>query len=137
MHSGERDSSVPSTIYAGSGAGDDSLTCDQDGSGQRAAEQVQPQGGSRMSRKGVEDWLVSELARRTGVEPQRIDVEAPFAAYGIDSAEGAAMVGELEAALGMRLSEALLWEYPSVAALAEHLVHAMTAPGVRRPPAGG
>lgn len=89
------------------------------------------------SQRGVEDWLVSELARRTGIEPGRIEVDEPFAAYGIDSAQGAALVGELEAALDTRLPETLLWDFPCIAALAEHLVHTVTDRGARRSPTGG
>lgn len=124
-------------VYTDSGAGDDGLVSDQDTSGQRPAEEGRTLGGTRMSQKGVEDWLVSELARQTGVEPQRIEVDAPFAAYGIDSAKSAAMVGDLEVALGMRLPGTLLWEYPTIEALAEHLARVMTAPDVDRFPAGG
>jgi acyl carrier protein len=89
-----------------------------------------------MSQQGVEDWLVSELARRTGVEQARIEVDEPFAAYGIDSAESAGMVSDLEVALGMKLSETLLWDYPSITALAEHFARVGAAPAVHRFPAG-
>jgi acyl carrier protein len=89
-----------------------------------------------MSPKAVEDWLVSELARRTGVEPQRIEVDEPFAAYGLDSAESAAMVRELEAAFGTKLPETLLWDYPSITALADYLSRVTTVRHVHRFPAG-
>lgn len=100
----------------------------QDTTGPRAAEEGRAPLGTRMSQQRTEDWLVRELARRTGVEPQRIDVSEPFAAYGLDSAESAAMVSDLEAVLGMRLPETLLWDYPSITALAEHLARVTTAP---------
>jgi acyl carrier protein len=83
------------------------------------------------SQRPLEAWLVSELAGRMGVQPERIEVDEPFAAYGLGSAESIAMVGDLEVALDMKLSGTLLWEYPTIAALAGHLARVVPAPAIR------
>ncbi|MDQ3152716.1 MAG: AMP-binding protein [Actinomycetota bacterium] len=100
-----------------------------------AATAAWAHGGRAVSRRGVEDWLVSELSRRTGVESRRIDVGEPFASYGLDSAESVVMVRDVEAALGTGLSETLLWDHPTIAALAEHLAAIAAAHHADRPSA--
>jgi acyl-CoA synthetase (AMP-forming)/AMP-acid ligase II/acyl carrier protein len=94
-------------------------------------------GLGRMSRRAIEDWLVTELARQVDVDPEQIDVHEQFAAYGLDSAQSVAMVGDLEALLGIALPETLAWDYPSIAALAEHLAVITTDRHASRLPSGG
>jgi acyl carrier protein len=69
----------------------------------------------------IRAWLVSKIAELTGVEPREISVEEPFAAVGLTSSDAVVMSGELEELLGRRLSPALLYDYPSIRILAQHL----------------
>lgn len=50
-----------------------------------------------------------------------LDVSAPLGAYGLNSILGLELRHLLERDLGLRLSATLVWNYPSVAALAAHL----------------
>jgi acyl transferase domain-containing protein/acyl-CoA synthetase (AMP-forming)/AMP-acid ligase II/acyl carrier protein len=71
--------------------------------------------------EAIRGWLTSRIAQRLGIEPGAIDAGEPFARYGIDSAAAAAIVGELEEWLGASLSATLLYERPTIAAVAAHL----------------
>jgi acyl-CoA synthetase (AMP-forming)/AMP-acid ligase II/acyl carrier protein len=92
--------------------------------------------GARRGRQEIEDWLVAEIARWLGVGTGEIDVGEPFVAYGLDSASSLALVGDLEDLLGVTLPETLAWDYPSIAALTDHLVQ-VGGPAARPVPQGG
>jgi acyl-CoA synthetase (AMP-forming)/AMP-acid ligase II/acyl carrier protein len=66
-------------------------------------------------------WLVARLARESGIDAEEIDLGQPFASFGVDSARALLLVGDLETWLGRRLPPILLWNYPTVEALARHL----------------
>ncbi|ODB78622.1 type I polyketide synthase [Micromonospora chalcea] len=72
-------------------------------------------------RAEVEQRLVAELAARLGISPQAVDPTRPVATYGLQSVEMVGLVGELETWLGRTLSATLIWEYPTIEALAAHL----------------
>ena len=69
----------------------------------------------------VRAWLVERLAEQLRVDPRSIDVRAPFAQLGLDSARIVGLSGELEARLGRRLDPTLLYEHPTIEALARYL----------------
>ena len=66
-------------------------------------------------------WLVGRLARESGIHPDDIDLGQPFASFGVDSARALLLVGDLERWLGRPLPPIVLWNYPTVEALARHL----------------
>ncbi|MDH7486314.1 MAG: beta-ketoacyl synthase N-terminal-like domain-containing protein [Anaerolineae bacterium] len=72
----------------------------------------------------IQDWLVTHLAEELGVAPEEIDVRQPFESFGLSSREAVLLSGELEEWLGRRLQPTLLWEYPTIEALARHLAGA-------------
>jgi myxalamid-type polyketide synthase MxaE and MxaD len=78
----------------------------------------------------VQSWLVDYMARRLGVSPDSIDVRAPFARLGLDSAAGVALAAELGDWLGRALPQTTAWDHPSIRALSAHL--AGQAPASRR-----
>jgi acyl carrier protein len=69
----------------------------------------------------VQSWLSNHLAEQLGLEPQEIDAQKPFTEYGLDSIVGVSLAGDLEEWLGLQLSPTLLWDYPTIAMLAQHL----------------
>jgi acyl transferase domain-containing protein/acyl-CoA synthetase (AMP-forming)/AMP-acid ligase II/acyl carrier protein len=69
----------------------------------------------------IRAWLTEQLATRLGVSPSEIDPQAPFTRLGLDSKEAVSLSGSLEDWLGRRLSPTLLWQYPTLEALAGHL----------------
>ena len=69
----------------------------------------------------IQAWLVSKLSERLGIESHEIDIREPFASYGLGSTEAVSLAGELAEWLGRKLSPALVYEYPTIEALARHL----------------
>ena len=70
----------------------------------------------------LQHWMCQQLANVLQLDPQEINLDAPFAEYGLDSRSGIALVATLEDWLGgAELSPTLLWQYPSVAALSAYL----------------
>jgi natural product biosynthesis luciferase-like monooxygenase protein/amino acid adenylation domain-containing protein len=85
--------------------------------------------------EAIRAWLLRELASRLGTPV--IDPGEPFAAHGLSSREAVGLAGDLEAWLGRTLSPALLWQYPTVDALALHLAGAATEPDAESAAADG
>ena len=86
-----------------------------------------------MTTEEIRTWLVSKIAESTGIEPREIGVEEPFAAFGLASRDAVILSGELEELLGRRLSPALLYDYPNIHILAQHLAEQLgDADPVRR-----
>ncbi|MFP6613718.1 MAG: beta-ketoacyl synthase N-terminal-like domain-containing protein [Pirellulales bacterium] len=69
----------------------------------------------------IQEWLVDRLASLLKIDRAQIDVERPFASFGIDSAAAVGISGDLEEWLGRRLSPTLIYSYPTATALAAHL----------------
>lgn len=71
--------------------------------------------------QGIRQWLAEKLAQNIGVRPADIDVREPFARYGLDSVTAIRLSAELEDWLGRSLSPTLVYDYPTIEALAEYL----------------
>lgn len=84
-----------------------------------------------MSEEEIAGWLVRQLGRELKLDPGRIDPDAHFTALGLDSVTAVTIAGDLEDWLGRRLPDSLLWDHPSVRALAGFL-----AGGAERPSRG-
>ncbi len=88
----------------------------------------------------IAQWLATELAGRLKVDPATIDHQQTFTYYGLGSVAAVEMVGDLEEWLGQSLSPTLVWDYPTIRQLAEHLAPApqgapQSAPEVAELPA--
>ncbi|MGB8688989.1 MAG: beta-ketoacyl synthase N-terminal-like domain-containing protein [Microcoleus sp.] len=85
------------------------------------SEETQPPKSKvHLSEEAIQDWLIAQLAHRLNITPTRIDIREPFARYGLASRAAVSLVGELEEWLLCELSPTLLWEYPTIKALARH-----------------
>jgi acyl transferase domain-containing protein/acyl carrier protein len=73
--------------------------------------------------EGIQAWLVSQIAQLLKIAPQEINVHDPFARYRMDSVSAIALSGKLEDWLGRPLSATLVYDYPSIDALARYLSH--------------
>lgn len=69
----------------------------------------------------IQAWLVSYLAELLEIEPDEVDVNIPFNRYGLDSSAAVGMTGDLEEWLGYDLDPTLIYDYPTIEALAGHL----------------
>jgi acyl carrier protein len=79
------------------------------------------QADRRRRGRHLEDRLLHLAARSLAVAPEEIGRDQPLSRYGMSSATALALVGAIEKALGRELPSTLLWEYPTIAALAAHL----------------
>lgn len=71
-------------------------------------------------------WLVQQLAHRLQLDPATLDLDQPFADYGLDSLAAVELVEQLRLWLAKRnvplaLDPTMLWDYPTINALATHL----------------
>jgi acyl transferase domain-containing protein/acyl-CoA synthetase (AMP-forming)/AMP-acid ligase II/acyl carrier protein len=78
----------------------------------------------------AEAHLISYFARKLGVERDAVDRDAPFARFGLTSVEGVGLAAALGRHLGIRFAPTLLWEHPSIRAVADW--HTRQAPVPRR-----
>ena len=69
----------------------------------------------------IQAWLISHLSELIGVDPEKIDSQKPFAAYGLASKDAIGISGDLEEWLGQELSPTLVYNYPTIETLSRHL----------------
>ncbi len=74
-----------------------------------------------MTPKQLEEWLIKQIAAQLNVSPKEIDPVRRLEDYGLDSLEAVALTGELEELLGRPVDSTILWDYPSVRAVAMFL----------------
>lgn len=87
------------------------------------ANTPQPQA---VTEQQLRDWLIARLARHAGIPANRVDIDQPFAAFGLDSLTMVTVASELETLLGTALPATLLYDAPTVAGLARHLCRETT-----------
>ncbi len=76
---------------------------------------------STWSEEALQDWLIDKLAAELGLPAAEIDVQQPFAQYGVDSVLAVTLVADLEDAMGCALNPTLLFDFPCIEAIAQHL----------------
>jgi acyl carrier protein len=78
--------------------------------------------------ESVQKWLMDWMQVELSLDPSEIDPGNAFLSYGMDSVHAMMLVGDLEGRLGTQLSPTLAWDYPTVHALAEHVVVRASSP---------
>ena len=63
------------------------------------------------------EWLIA----RGGVPPNDVDLERPFAEYGLDSMTAVEMSGEIEDWSGVELTPVVAWNHPTVSRLSGYI----------------
>ncbi|AFY34305.1 acyl carrier protein [Calothrix sp. PCC 7507] len=71
--------------------------------------------------EAIQAWFISYLADLLEIEPAQIDIHKSFDSYGLDSASAITVVGDLEDWLGSSISSEIVYKYPSIEALSQHL----------------
>ena len=69
----------------------------------------------------IENWICTKIADVLQVDPQEVDVRAPFSHVGLDSLQAFVLTGELVDWLGRDVSVTLLWEYPDIRSVSRYL----------------
>jgi acyl carrier protein len=73
------------------------------------------------SAEEVQDWVMSYIAELLEVETEEIDITLPFSTYGLDSSVAVGLTGDLGDWLELDLDPTLLYDYPTIKSLVEHL----------------
>lgn len=72
----------------------------------------------------IRQWMIDWMAKAMRLPRSRIDVNKPFAEYGMDSIKAVEFAQDLETWLGgdIEIEEAASWKYPTIAAMAGYIV---------------
>ncbi|MCP4661731.1 MAG: acyltransferase domain-containing protein [bacterium] len=77
--------------------------------------------GKPPTNEALRAWLVSWLGSRLNLDPNDLDGRETFSRLGLESVQAASLVADLAVELGRPLSPVLVWEHPTIEALASHL----------------
>ncbi|MFC8386488.1 acyl carrier protein [Nocardia sp. NPDC057272] len=69
----------------------------------------------------TQDWLVERVADYTERAPHQVDPTIPLAELGMDSVSAVALCGEIEDRWMLDIDPTLVFEYPTIAAIATYL----------------
>jgi len=86
----------------------------------------------RPSVNEIEHWLIARIAEVTATPPAAIDPDRPMEAYGLTSVMAVGMSADLEDWLGIVVEATIVWDHPTVAALAQYLAESAGAGGTLR-----
>ena len=75
----------------------------------------------------LEATLSGMLSKTLRIDAAEIDVNRPLPHYGLDSIDAVTLAGDLEDWLNVELPSTLLWDYPTVAAIAGFLEEQLEA----------
>jgi acyl-CoA synthetase (AMP-forming)/AMP-acid ligase II/acyl carrier protein len=84
--------------------------------------------------EAIEAWMTEWLILRGGVDPGDIDLEKPFAEYGLDSMSAVELSGEIEDWSGIELTPVVAWNHPTVSRMSSYLVDRLFADVHSAPP---
>ena len=73
------------------------------------------------TRTSLRRWLVSHVAATRELDPEAVDTRERFSDHGLDSLGAVRLVNALAAHLGRPLSPTLIWDHPTIDALAAFL----------------
>lgn len=73
------------------------------------------------SESAVREWLISHIADVVRLQPEEVEIDRPFAEFGMDSMQLFQLSGDLEKFLGYKVSEIIAWDYPTIAKLSRFL----------------
>ena len=79
-------------------------------------------------RDTIEAWLIDWIAKELGMPPAEIETSKSLLDYSLSSVTAMMLVGDLEEWLGLTLPPTLVWDYPSIAAIADYLVELAASP---------
>jgi acyl carrier protein len=74
------------------------------------------------------DWLTIKVAGYVNVSPDTIGIDIPLADCGIDSTSGLTLCADLLDEKGFDVETTIVWDYPTIEAIAAYLVAETAAP---------
>ncbi|WGV24576.1 type I polyketide synthase [Halotia branconii] len=91
---------------------------------------IAPQVEKIVNTEAIAAWLLTKVSEQLQVPPQTININEPLAQYGLGSLTAVRISGELQEWLGKELPTTLLYDYPSIAALAQYLGDGVPQPKI-------
>ena len=88
-----------------------------------------------MQAQELRSWLVTRVATATGTPAGELDDDQPFSAWGLESAQAAAIAGELDEVLARPVAPTALYEHPTIGSLVDAFSGSGERPDARREPA--
>ncbi len=73
------------------------------------------------SKLSITQWMVEWIAREMGLLIEEVDTVKSLLNYSLSSVTAMMLVGDLEEWLGLVLPPTLVWDYPSIGAIADYL----------------
>lgn len=70
----------------------------------------------------LQEWLAGRVATYVQKAPEDIKTNVPLAEYGLDSVYALTLSGDIEDHLGLTLDPTLMWDHPTIDALARVLL---------------
>jgi acyl carrier protein len=89
------------------------------------------------SKVSITEWLVQWIARELGLPPVEIETGKSLLNYSLSSVTAMMLVGDLEEWLGLTLPPTLVWDYPSIDAIAGYLIDQLSASATSTPLGNG
>ena len=75
----------------------------------------------------IEAWLSNKIAELLQISPEEIELKQPLAIYGLNSAKAVSIAAQLEEWFGIPINPTIVYDYPSIQALANYFGKAKTA----------
>ena len=75
--------------------------------------------------QSIETWMTNWLITRAGVQPDDVDLDKPFADYGLDSMTAVELSGETEDWSGVELTPVVAWNYPTVSRMSSYITDSL------------
>ena len=73
------------------------------------------------SAEEIENWLVRYIAKELGARPEQISVSEEFVNMGLSSRQAVVLMLDMETWLGLPTDAGLVYDYPTIRALAQFL----------------
>jgi acyl carrier protein len=89
------------------------------------------------TKDAITQWLVQWIAKELGLPAVEIETDKSLLNYSLSSVTAMMLVGDLEEWLGLTLPPTLVWDYSSIAAIADFLAEQVGAPAVGTPSGNG
>ncbi|GLF95604.1 acyl carrier protein [Streptomyces yaizuensis] len=77
--------------------------------------------------ESLSGWLADRIALYLKRSPSEIVPSVPLAEYGLDSVAALSLCGDIEEDFDLVLEPTVAWDYPTIDALAGHLVEELRA----------
>ncbi len=82
-------------------------------------------GHTQITAEDIQVWIASYLAELLEIDVDEVETTIPFNRYGLDSAAVIGLTADLEEWLGFKLEATLMYDYPTIEALARHLADSL------------